>query len=446
MQTSHSSVIRGARVYHGGRFAQADVRIDAGRIAAVGGDVDASGAETIDAGGLLLLPGVIDVQVHFREPGLTDKEDLGSGSRAAAVGGVTAYLEMPNTRPPAVDQAGIDDKLDRAARTSRVHYGFFVGATPHNIAELQTIKRVCGIKVFMGSSTGDLLVDDPADLERIFAQTRPDLVVAVHAEDEALIRANFARHRHRDDPAAHSDVRDAEAAWRASSLAVGLARKHGHRLHVLHLTTARETSLFEAGDALVTAECSPLHLLLDTSDYARLGSLARVNPALKTAGDRAGLWRALHEGRIACIATDHAPHLLAEKQRPAWQAPSGMPLVENSLALMLDAAARGLCTYEEVALWMCEAPAALYGIEGKGRIEAGYDADLVLVDPDLVREVRNEDQLTRAGWSPWHGCSLQGWPVRTFVRGRTVARDHRIVDDDVRGDALRFAWEQRPER
>lgn len=431
-------VFRGAEVYHNGRFQRLEVRADGPHISQIRPTVDCDGARVIDADGLLLMPGVVDPQVHFRDPGATHKEDLESGSRACLRGGVTAFLDMPNTRPSAVNQREIDHKHALAAKKSRVHYGFFVGATNDNLADLQTVRRVCGIKIFMGASTGDLLVDDPKALERIFAETAKDRVIALHCEDEARIRERTQAFKHRLDARVHSEVRDGEAAWLATEIAVGLARKYGHRAHILHVSTARETELFRPRDRLVTAETSPHHLLLNVGDCDELGTLAKMNPSLKTEADNRGLWQALRDGRIGCIATDHAPHLLAEKRRDIWSAPAGIPAIENSLSLILDAAARGLCRYEQVARWMCEAPAEIYAMKRKGRIEIGYDADLVLVDPKARHTVRNEEQLTRCGWSPWHGATLTGQPVMTVVRGRVGYEDGEVCDN-VRGAEIEFA-------
>ncbi|GIK54251.1 MAG: dihydroorotase [Planctomycetota bacterium] len=437
-----SYVIAGALVFHRGRFQPLEVRTDGPYIAAVAPSVDRSGATVIDAAGLHLFPGIIDTHVHFREPGRTHKEDLESGSRAAVAGGVTSYLEMPNTEPSATTQALIDEKLALAASKSHANFGFFIGATADNVQELAAARRVCGIKIFMSSSTGSLLVDDPVALDRIFAQTPRQRVIAVHAECEMLMRQNAERLKHRTDFAVHSEVRDAEVAWRATRQAYELAQKHQHRLHVLHCSTARETEFFTPGRSieakLITAEVCPHYLLLNTSAYERLGTLAKMNPPLKSEADNRGLWQALHAGAIDCIATDHAPHTLDEKRQDIWKAPSGIPAIENSLALMLDSAARGRCSLEQLAWWMCEAPARAYRLKRKGFIEPGFDADLTLVDTTEVREVRNERQFTRVKWSPWHGQRLTGWPKMTFVRGCKVY-DQGTFDEAARGSEIEYA-------
>lgn len=380
--------------------------------------------ETIDAAGLHLLPGVIDDQVHFREPGLTHKEDLAAASRACAKGGVTTFLEMPNTVPPAITQARLEEKLALAAGKSLVNYGFYIGATPDNVAELRHAHRTPGIKIFIGSSTGDLLVDEQEALERIFAETT--LPITAHCEDEATVRANAARLVGTHDVADHSRIRDHAAALIATKRSIDLAFRHNHRFHVLHVSTVAETEVLADHRGLITGEACTHHLLFSVDDYARLGTLVQMNPSLKTRDDSAALWKALAEGRLQVVATDHAPHTLEEKQKPYPASPSGLPAVENSLALMLNEVHRGRCTLEQVVHWMCDAPGRVWDIVNKGRIEVGYDADLVLVDLERKHEIRNEDQVSKCGWTPWHGARLTGLPVRTWVMGHTVFQDGRF--------------------
>ncbi len=391
------------------------VVIEGGRIA----DIDPARSivvdETIDAAGLHLLPGVIDDQVHFRDPGLTHKEDLTTATRACAKGGVTSFLEMPNTVPTTTSVDRLHEKLALAAGKCHVNYGFYIGATAENVAELAAARRTPGIKIFIGSSTGDLLVDEQEALERIFAETT--LPICAHCEDEGTIRANRARLGEPRDVSDHSRIRDHRAAFIATQRAIELATRHDHRFHVLHVSTADELELIAAAGPQVTAEVCPHHLFLNVDDYPRLGTLALVNPSLKTGADNAALFNALLAGTIQVIATDHAPHTLAEKNQAYPAAPSGMPAVENSLALLLNEVVRGRVTLEQVVHWMCEAPAAVWDIVGKGRIEVGYDADLVLVDLGLEQTIRNDEQLTKCGWSPYDGLSLTGWPVRTWVAG-----------------------------
>ena len=429
------TLIKNADVVLPSGVAKVAVLIDGMRIAAVDAAVHTRADEVIDAKGLHLLPGVIDDQVHFREPGLTHKEDLRTASHACAKGGVTTFLEMPNTTPSATSQQRLDDKRRLAAEKSLVNYAFYIGATPNNVDELKSAHHTPGIKIFIGSSTGDLLVDDQDALERIFAETT--LPIAAHCEDEATVRANAARFVGFADPATHSRVRDAAAAIVATRRAIDLAKRHRHRFHVLHVSTGDETELLADHQGLITAEACPHHLLLNIDDYTRLGTLAQMNPSLKTADDNRRLWQALHEGRIQVIATDHAPHTLEEKRQPYPKSPSGMPNVENSLALMLNEVHRGRCTIEQVVRWMCDAPARVWDVLSKGRVVEGYDADLVLVDLNRTAIVRNEEQLTKCGWSAWDGAELTGWPVQTWVLGQVAFCDGRVVDG-VRGQEAQF--------
>jgi dihydroorotase len=390
--------------------------------------------ETVDAAGLHLLPGVIDDQVHFREPGLTHKEDLATASRACAKGGVTTFLEMPNTVPATTTQVRLEEKLALGATKSLVNYGFYIGATVDNLDELRHAHRTPGIKIFIGSSTGDLLVDDQTALERIFAETR--LPITAHCEDETTVRANADRLAGTHDVADHSRIRDRAAALIATRRAIDLAFRHNHRFHVLHVSTGAETELLADHRNLITGEACIHHLLFNTDDYARLGTLVQMNPSLKTREDNEQLWQALKDDRLQVVATDHAPHTLAEKQQLYPASPSGIPAVENSLALMLNEVRAGRCTLQQVVHWMCDAPARVWDIVGKGRIAVGYDADLVLVDLERSEEVRNERQVTKCGWSPWHGVKLTGWPVRTWVMGREICRDGRFLADGGGQEAL----------
>ena len=421
----HRTLIRGAIVVLPGEDARTGVLLEGGRIAAIDPAPHTRADEVVEAAGLHLLPGVIDDQVHFRDPGLTHKEDLRTGSRACAAGGVTSFLEMPNTVPQTITVDALAGKLALAARRCVVNYGFYMGATTDNVAELQRAAHTPGvatpgIKIFIGSSTGNMLVDDQERLEEIFAETT--LPITAHCEDESTVRANRARLQGerpltvRD----HSRIRDHHAAVTATLRAIDLAVRHRHRFHVLHVSTAEEVGILAAHHDLITAEACPHHLFLDASDYGRLGTLAQMNPSLKTAEDRAALWRGLRDGAIQNIATDHAPHTLDEKAAPYPASPSGVPAVEVVLPLMLDRVNRGACTLQDLARWMSDRPARIWDIVGKGRIAEGFDADLVLVDMSFAREVRNEEQITKCGWSPWHGTTLQGWPVRTWVGGRTV--------------------------
>ncbi len=433
----YSLLIRNARIARpDGTTFEGDVACEDGRIARMDASITAAARETIDAAGKLLMPGVIDPQVHFREPGSEHKEDIGTGSRAAVRGGVTSFLEMPNTAPPTTTQAAFDDKLARAAQKSVANYGFFIGATPDNLDALNNVTPACGIKIFMGSSTGTLLVNRPEDLERIFANgTR---LIAVHAEDETRINARRAQFAGRTDPAAHSEIRDNETARLATELALTLSKKYKRRLHILHLSTREEVAMLRVDKpAWVTAEAIPNHLFLNTADYARLGTLVQMNPPIRSPQDNAALWAGLHDGIIDFIATDHAPHTLEEKKQPYPNSPSGMPGVETSLPLMLTAMHEGRCTLAEIQQWMCHGPAQAYRIPNKGKILEGWDADLTLVDIDHARPVRNEETFTKVRWSPWNGRELRGWPLYTIVNG-DIAFDNGRIREQVRGRRLTY--------
>lgn len=414
---------------------QADLLIEGARILAIDPPRTAAADETVDATGLHLIPGAIDDQVHFRDPGLTHKEDLHTGSVACAKGGITTFLEMPNTKPTTTSVERLHEKLEIAAGKCVVNYGFYIGATPSNVDELRAARRTPGIKIFIGSSTGDLLVDAQEALERIFAETT--LPICAHCEDEATVRANAAKFAGIEDVAIHSQIRDHEAAVIATRRSMDLANRHKHRFHVLHVSTAQEAELLRNRGEYVTAEACPHHLFFNVDDYPRLGSLIQMNPSIKTAADNAALWEALRDGRIEVIATDHAPHTLEEKRQPYPKSPSGLPAVENSLPLMLNAVNAGRCTLEEVVRWMCAAPARIWNMARKGAIVEGNDADLVLVDLQRQQTIRNEDQLTKSGWSPWHGETLTGWPVRTWVMGQTVFAEGQ-VDRTVRGSEVEY--------
>ena len=393
--------------------------------------------QEIDAEGLTLLPGVIDPQVHFREPGLEHKEDLFTASCACAKGGVTSFLEMPNTRPLTTTQAALDDKLQRASQKCLVNYGFFIGATADNLPDLLSAKPTPGIKIFMGSMHGQLLVDQEAALEAIFAQG--DRLIAVHAEDQARINQRRQEFAGITDPAIHSQIQDNQAALLATQLALKLSKKYQRRLHILHMSTAEEADLLRQDKpSWVTAEVTPQHLLLNTSAYEKIGTLAQMNPPLRSPHDNEVLWQALRDGIIDFIATDHAPHTLEEKAQPYPNTPSGMPGVETSLALMLTAAMTGKCTVAQVVNWMSTAVAVAYGIPNKGAIAPGYDADLVLVDLNTYRPVRREEVLTKCGWSPFEGWNLTGWAVTTIVGGEIVY-DQGQLNTQVRGQALTFS-------
>jgi dihydroorotase len=419
------TLIRGALVVLPEGPVETDVLIDGDRIAAIDADSRTAADSIVDAEGYWLLPGVIDDQVHFREPGATHKEDLQSGSRACAAGGVTTFLEMPNTQPPAIDATALQWKYRRASEVSPVNFGFYIGATPDNLAELQRATGIPGIKIFIGSSTGNLLVDQQAALEEIFAHTK--LPICAHCEDETTIAANLQRLGPTLQLEDHSRIRDVAAAVVATRRTIDLAVRHQHRFHVLHVSTAAELELLESARPWVTAEACYHHLWFTDQDYQRLGSRIQMNPSVKSQYDRLSLWEGLRQGKLQVLATDHAPHTLEEKSRAYPASPSGLPAVENALALMLDAVRCGWCSLADLARWMSDAPARIWGLVGRGRIAVGYQADLVLVDPELERTIRDEEQWTKSGWSPWSGETLTGWPIQTWVNGQLVYDRGRLL-------------------
>jgi dihydroorotase len=422
------------QIVNEGRIVAADVLIRGKRIERIGTGALPTGAEVIDLAGRYLLPGIIDDQVHCREPGLTHKATLGSESLAAICGGVTSFLDMPNTQPPTTDRAALVEKRRIAADACHVNYGFYIGATNTNLEELKQVgpDLACGIKVFMGASTGNMLVDDPATLEGIFAAA--SLPVATHCEHSPTIWANEKRFRERygeDVPMeAHPEIRSAEACYLSSSFAVGLARKHGTRLHVLHLTTGRELELFEPGPIAgkrITAEVCVHHLWYEQSSYATLGARIKCNPAIKTAADRAALQKAVVEDRIDVIATDHAPHTLAEKARPYFEAPSGLPLVQHSLLMLLEQHAEGLYTLPKIVEKAAHNPATLFGIADRGFVREGYYADLVAVDLQTPTKIDAAQVRYKCGWSPLEGTTLRSNVFLTVVNGGVVFRDGQPV-------------------
>lgn len=407
--------------------------------------IDFSGFNVIDGNGKVALPGVIDDQVHFREPGLTHKGDIYSESKAAVAGGITSYMEMPNTNPQTIGQALLEQKYELGERFSLANYSFYIGATNDNLQELLKTnpKNVCGIKVFMGSSTGHMLVDDPQTLEGIFKEVK--LPIAVHCEDETTIKANieqFTKKYGDDIPLEfHPVIRSAEACYKSTAKAVELATKYGTRLHVLHLSTAKEMELFRNGtpskDKKITAEVCVHHLWFSEQDYKTSGTRIKWNPAVKSEADRQGLWDALNDGRIDVIATDHAPHTMQEKNNVYTKAPSGGPLVQHSLQAMLDFYKKNLITLENMVDKLCHKPAEIFNVEKRGFIKPGYYADLVLIDLDKPYEVTKKNILYKCGWSPFEGHTFGSTITHTFVNGNLVFENGR-VDDRYRGMRLMF--------
>ena len=394
-----------------------------------------------------MLPGLIDDQVHLREPGLTHKATISSESRAAICGGVTSFMEMPNTSPPTTDRAALVDKYARAAGRSFANFAFYLGATNDNLEELQRVTSAdaCGIKIFMGASTGNMLVDDHDVLEKIFANAA--LLVATHCEDSPTIRANEERFRQRfgeDVPiSAHPEIRSAEACYKSSSFAVELAKRHATRLHVLHLTTARELELFDPGPVEtkhITAEVCVHHLWFDESRYADQGARIKCNPAIKTTEDRDGLIRGVQQDLIDVIATDHAPHTRQEKEQTYFKAPAGLPLIQHSLQMLLEQYHGGVFTLEEIVTKVAHNPARLFRVVDRGFLREGYYADLVVVDLSRPYDVTPETLQYKCGWSPLEGVTFSSSIVATVVNGAVVFKDGVILDEP-RGRALEFLAE-----
>src|SRR5712672_1468439 len=415
-----------------------DIGLAGGRIAAIGGLGQASAAEVIDCTGLHILPGVIDTQVHFREPGLTQKEDLETGSRSAVLGGVTAVFEMPNTNPTTTGAEALADKLARGHHRMHCDFAFYMGGTRENTRELPELERLpgcCGVKVFVGSSTGSLLVEDDGGLRNILKAIRRR--AAFHSEDEYRLRERKDQ-RIAGDPRSHPVWRDETVALQCTQRLVALARETGKRVHVLHITSAREMEYLAAHKDVASVEVTPHHLTLAAPEcYARLGTLAQMNPPVRGASHRAALWRGLEAGVVDVLGSDHAPHTREEKAKPYPTSPSGMTGVQTLVSLMLDHVNAGRLTLARFVDLSSAGPARLFGIVGKGRIAAGYDADLTIVDLKRRQTISNAWIASRAGWTPYDGVAVTGWPVGTFVRGARVMWEGELVAPG-RGEAVRF--------
>ncbi|OIQ21690.1 MAG: dihydroorotase [Flavobacterium sp. MedPE-SWcel] len=441
-------LIKNAKIVNEGTIFEGDLLIEDKFIKEIGASISPKSADVniIDAEGNYLIPGAIDDQVHFREPGLTHKGEIETESRAAVAGGITSFIEQPNTVPNAVTQELLEDKYKRAAEVSYANYSFMMGGTNDNLEEvLKTNPRnVAGIKLFLGSSTGNMLVDDEAVLEKIFSNT--SMLIATHCEDETTIRENFAKYKEKygdDIPMKyHPEIRSAEACYISSSRAVELAKKTGARLHVFHVSTAKETELFTnkipLEDKQITAEVCIHHLWFTDADYDKKGSLIKWNPAVKTAADREELWKALLDDRIDVIATDHAPHTLEEKQNPYTSAPSGGPLVQHAVVAMFEAFHQNKISVERIVEKMAHNPAKIFKVEKRGFIKEGYYADLVIVNPGLPWNVQKENILYKCGWSPFEGTNFKSRISHTFVNGQMVYNNFKVKDNVRCGERLLF--------
>ena len=429
MPAAFDLIVRNGTVVNQNGIGAADIGIRDGRIAAIGDLGQSDAAESVDATGLTILPGVIDSQVHFREPGMEHKEDMATGSQGAALGGVTTVFEMPNTRPTTTDANALADKIRRATGRMVCDFAFWFGATAENAHELAEAERLpgsAGIKMFMGSSTGDLLVDETEHVRRVLAHGRRR--VAVHSEDETRLKER-AHMRVAGDAASHPVWRDARAALICTERLIRLARETGRRVHVLHISTADELPLLAAHKGLITAEVTPHHLTLTADDYATLGNLAQMNPPVREVRHRDALWGAVRDGTIDVLGSDHAPHTLEEKQADYPKSPSGMTGVQTLLPIMLDHVNAGRLTLERLVDLTSHGPQRLFGIARKGRIALGYDADLTIVDLKESRTIENARIASKVGWTPYDGREVVGWPKGTVVRGRRIMWEDELIGE-----------------
>lgn len=444
--TQNIYIIRNAALVDESGISYTDILIKDSIIEKIGtGIIAPLNATEVNGQGLHLFPGLIDDQVHFREPGLTHKGDIYTESRAAVAGGITSFMEMPNTSPPALTNDLVEDKFKIAASNSLANYSFYLGASTDNLEELKKVSKqnVAGIKIFMGSSTGNLLVDDELVLDKIFANV--DTLIATHCETDKLIAANASRYRAELGETAtaeiHHLVRDRQSCFASSSLAVSLAKKNGTRLHILHISTAEELALFTPGNDVenkkITAEACIHHLWFSNEDYAHKGNFIKWNPAIKTAADREAIRNAVNEGRIDVIATDHAPHTTEEKQKPYFDAPSGGPLVQHSLQALISLYHQGIFSLETIARKSAHNVARMFKIDRRGFIREGYYADLVLVDLNVSEVIKKENLLYKCGWSPFEGDTLRGKIIKTWVNGH-LAYDNGKLNDTKLGMRLKF--------
>ncbi|WP_430411530.1 dihydroorotase [Kordia sp.] len=432
----HKILLKNAQIVSESEIKTADILIEGDRITTIGTEINDADAEIIDATGKHVFPGIIDDQVHFREPGLTHKANIQTESRAAIAGGITSFIEMPNTNPQTTTVEKMQEKLDIAKETAFANYSFMFGGTNDNLDEILKVDptQVAGLKLFLGSSTGNMLVDDEAVLEKIFSST--DMVISVHCEDEGTIRKNLAEYKAKygdDIPMEfHPIIRSEEACYISSSRAIALAKKTGARLHVFHLSTGKETALFDNSIPLeekkITAEVCIHHLWFSDEDYATKGTNIKWNPAVKKASDRAQLWEALLDDRIDVIATDHAPHTIEEKSNVYTKAPSGGPLVQHALNAMIQAHKAGKISLEKIVQKMCHNPARLFQVKDRGFVKEGYYADLVLVDLENSYEVNKDNILYKCGWSPFEGTTFDSVVTHTFVNGNLAYVDGKISE------------------
>lgn len=434
----------GTLVNHDG-IGGADIGVSKGRIVAIGALSDATADKTIDCTGLTILPGVIDTQVHFREPGLDHKEDLATGSLSAVMGGVTGVFEMPNTSPLTTTRETFADKIARATGRMHCDFAFYIGGTRENVAELPALERLpgcAGVKVFMGSSTGSLLVADDAGVEAILSVIARR--AAFHSEDEYRLEDRKGL-RVANDPSSHPVWRDPEAALMSTKRLVALAHKNGKRIHVLHISTREEMAFLADHKDVASVEVTPHHLTLDETAYTRLGTYAQMNPPVRDAEHREGIWRGVANGVADILGSDHAPHLRAEKDKPYPDSPSGMTGVQTLVPIMLDHVNAGRMSLQRFVDMTSHGPQRLFNLAGKGRIAVGYDADLTIVDMNRTETITNDWVASKAGWTPYDGVSVKGWPVGTVIRGATVMWEGELVTA-AQGQPIRFMETLQPER
>ncbi|RUM96397.1 dihydroorotase [Pseudaminobacter arsenicus] len=438
MTASYDLILKGGIVVNQDGIGARDIGVRAGRIAAIGNLATASAGETIDCTGLHILPGVVDSQVHFREPGLEHKEDLESGSRAAVLGGVTAVFEMPNTNPLTTSADALADKVARGTNRMHCDFAFWVGGTRDNAADVGELERLpgaAGIKVFMGSSTGDLLVEDDDGVFSILKNTRRR--AAFHSEDEFRLRERLGE-RVAGDASSHPVWRDEIAALRCTERLVEVARRARARIHVLHISTAEEIAFLEGHKDVASCEATPHHLTMTADDYGRLGTLLQMNPPVRVSRHRDGIWRGISQGIVDVLGSDHAPHTLAEKAKEYPASPSGMTGVQTLVPIMLDHVNAGRLTLERLVDLTSHGPQRLFGMARKGRIAAGYDADFTVVDLKRRETITNAQQGSKAGWTPYDGREVTGWPVGTIIRGSRVMWEGEIVSPS-QGRAVEFS-------
>ncbi len=438
-------LIKNVRYVNEGKIEHGDLLVKAGRIAKIAPNIDQAAETVLDGTGKFLLPGIIDDQVHFRDPGLTHKADLYTEPKAAVAGGVTSFMEMPNTKPAALTQGLLQDKYDTAAQKSLANYSFFMGASNDNLEEVLRTdpKTVCGIKAFMGSSTGNMLVDNPVTLEQLFSKV--PMLIATHCEDEATIRKNAAAYKEKYGEAVpmhcHPEIRNAAGCLISSTLAMTLAKKHNTRLHILHISTADELSLFRNDIPLkekrITSEVCVHHLYFNAQDYARFGSQIKCNPAIKGIAHQSALFPALLDNRLDIIATDHAPHTWEEKQGSYFNAPSGVPLIQHTLNVMLEFYQQGKISLERIVEKMCHAPADCFKVEERGYLREGYWADLILVDLEKEWEVKKDNLQYKCNWSPFEGHTFKGQIEATIVSGH-LAYENGQFNENKQGERLSF--------